>query len=75
MDLIKAADRVITINSTVGMEALLYHKPVEILGRAFYQHFDNERLKKYIHHYLFTGVEVRAETPIPEATARAFIRH
>ncbi|MCK7453304.1 hypothetical protein [Enterobacter chengduensis] len=75
LDLIKAADRVITINSTVGMEALLYHKPVEILGRAFYQHFDHERLKKYIHHYLFTGVEVRAETPIPEATARAFIRH
>lgn len=75
LDLIKASGRVLTINSTVGIEAQLYHKPVEILGRAFYKHFDHERLKKYLHHYLFTGVEVRAQTPIAEATARAFIRH
>ena len=64
-----------TINSTVGMEAKLYHKPVEVLGRAFYQHFDHERLKKYLHHYLFTGVEVRADTPISAETSRAFLRH
>lgn len=75
LDLIKASGRVLTINSTVGIEAQLYHKPVEILGRAFYKHFDHERLKKYLHHYLFTSVEVRAQTPIAEATARAFIRH
>ncbi|MGT8858712.1 capsular polysaccharide export protein, LipB/KpsS family [Enterobacter sp. 186315] len=75
LSLINAASRVITINSTVGMEAMLYHKPVELLGRAFYQHFDQARLKKYLHHYLFTGVEVRADTPISEQTARAFLRH
>ena len=75
LSLIKASGRVITINSTVGMEAKLYHKPVDVLGRAFYQHFDHQRLKKYIHHYLFTGVEVRADTPISEEIAQAFLRH
>lgn len=75
LDLIKASSRVITINSTVGLEAKLYHKPVEVLGRAFYQNFSHEQLKKYLHRYLFTGVEVRASAPIPADIARAFIRH
>lgn len=75
VDLIKAAARVITINSTVGLEAKLYRKPVEVLGRAFYQHFSHEQLKKYLHRYLFTGIEARANTSIPVAIARAFIRH
>lgn len=75
LSLIKASGRVMTINSTVGMEAKLYHKPVEVLGRAFYQHFDHERLKKYLHHYLFTGVEVRADTPVSEEISRAFLRY
>lgn len=75
LDLIKASTRVITINSTVGLEAKLYRKPVEVLGRAFYEHFSHEQLKKYLHRYLFTGVEVRANTPIAANIARAFIRH
>ncbi|MDK9364989.1 capsular polysaccharide export protein, LipB/KpsS family [Lelliottia wanjuensis] len=75
LDLIKASSRVVTINSTVGLEAKLYHKPVEVLGRAFYQNFSHEQLKKYLHRYLFTGVEVRASAPIPADIARAFIRH
>ncbi|POZ15370.1 hypothetical protein C3Z09_14755 [Lelliottia aquatilis] len=75
LDLIKASTRVITINSTVGLEAKLYRKPVEVLGRAFYAHFSHEQLKKYLHRYLFTGIEARATTPVPVAVARAFIRH
>lgn len=75
LELLKASARVITINSTVGLEAKLYRKPVEVLGRAFYPHFSHEQLKKYLHHYLFTGIEARATTPVPVAIARAFIRH
>lgn len=35
-DLIKQSKGVITLNSSVGIEALLYHKPVITLGNAFY---------------------------------------
>lgn len=34
--ILKDSQLVITINSTVGIEALIYHKPVIILGNAFY---------------------------------------
>ena len=34
--LIEDADAVITVNSTVGLEAILLGKPVLVLGRAFY---------------------------------------
>lgn len=34
--LIKASTMVITVNSTVGLEGLLFYKPVITLGRAFY---------------------------------------
>jgi capsule polysaccharide export protein KpsC/LpsZ len=35
-DLIRAADGVVVISSTVGLEALLYGKPVLTLGQPFY---------------------------------------
>ncbi len=35
-DLIRGADAVVVISSTVGLEALLYEKPVLTLGRPFY---------------------------------------
>lgn len=35
-ELIKKSQGIITINSSVGIEALLYHKPVITLGDAFY---------------------------------------
>lgn len=34
--MIKESSLVITINSTVGIESLLYYKPVITLGKAFY---------------------------------------
>lgn len=73
VELIKKAGKVVTINSTVGLEALLYKKPLEILGRSFYKGMDYENMKKYIHHYLFTGVEVRAQETIPAQVARNFM--
>ncbi len=51
-ELILHANHVVVINSTVGLEALLLHKEVTVLGRAIYSQFDYERVKKYIHHYL-----------------------
>lgn len=51
-ELIKKSNVVITINSTVGLEALIFDKELLTLGRAIYKDFDYERVKKYIHRYL-----------------------
>lgn len=53
VDLIKYSRKVIVINSTVGLESMLYGKSVEVLGRAIYQDFDNQRLRKFIKYHLF----------------------
>lgn len=53
-DLILNAQRVVVINTTVGLEALLLEKDVEIYGRAIYEYFDEYRLKAYIQKYLIT---------------------
>ncbi|CAK1794581.1 hypothetical protein F0248_21685 [Vibrio crassostreae] len=55
--LIKQSDEVFVINSTVGLESMIYGKKVTTLGRAFFSGFNEERLKKYIHRYLINGVE------------------
>lgn len=51
-DLIQNAQKVVVINSTVGLEALLLEKDVEIYGRAIYEYFNEYRLKAYIQKYL-----------------------
>ena len=51
-ELIQNARIVITINSTVGLEALILNKYVIFLGDTFYKNFDQERLKKYLLKYL-----------------------
>lgn len=59
--LIKNADIICTINSTVGFEAILLGKNVKFLGQSFYKFFEkNEILNFYISQYLikinfFTG--------------------
>ena len=50
--LILSAELVITINSTVGLEALFCGKNIEVLGRAVYKHFAAEDLEKYVNGYL-----------------------
>ncbi len=52
MKLIKYSNYVITINSTVGLEALILDKPVKFLGYSFYSKFDKNRLVNYITSYL-----------------------
>ena len=51
-EVITNAQKVITINSTVALEAMILNKPVEILGRSFYKFFNKERTKNYILGYL-----------------------
>jgi|GEM_PF-3388616 len=52
IELIKNAHRIYTVNSTVGLEALIFKKELIVLGRAIYSNFDSARLKLYIHRYL-----------------------
>lgn len=51
-DVIANAVKVITINSTVGLESMILQKPVQFLGRSFYKELNKERLKNYIMGYL-----------------------
>lgn len=52
IELIRSARKVYTINSTVGLEALIFDKDLVVLGRAIYSNFSPSRLKQYIHNYL-----------------------
>jgi capsular polysaccharide export protein len=70
IDLLKNAGTVITINSTVGMEAMLYGKTVIALGRCLYREFDQERLLKYIHAFLIDGVDYFGAAPVGARAAR-----
>ncbi len=70
-DLLKGAKKIVTINSTVGLEGLLYGKPVVCLGRALYSTFDETRLLKYIHRYLIADIDYFGKAPIAKlAVAR-----
>jgi len=61
---------VVTINSTVGLEALLYGKKVVSLGRCFYKEFDQARLLKYIHSFLIDGIDYFGSGEISTLSAR-----
>ncbi|WP_315983506.1 capsular polysaccharide export protein, LipB/KpsS family [Aliamphritea spongicola] len=51
-ELIKGAKRVITVNSTVGLESMIVGTPVTFLGNSFYSSFDHDRLARYVMNYL-----------------------
>jgi len=73
VELIQGATAVITINSTVGMEALLYGKPVTALGQCLYKKFNEIRLKKYIHCYLVSDIEYFSSAQINSSSAKKLI--
>ncbi len=50
--LMQYSSRVVTINSTAGMEAMLLGKPVTVLGRAMYEKFTIEDLACYINYLI-----------------------
>jgi capsular polysaccharide export protein len=64
--LIKHCRKVITINSTVGIESLMYHKHVQVLGRALYKPYcqpdlsqpvDHDRINRFLYNYLFNCLQ------------------
>ena len=51
-DLLINAQEVVTINSTVGLDGLIFGKDVTFLGKSFYSNLNKEYLKNYILSYL-----------------------
>ncbi|MBW2045841.1 MAG: hypothetical protein JRI96_13335 [Deltaproteobacteria bacterium] len=60
--LIKHSKAVVTINSTAGLEALMYHKPVLVLGESFYKRLavddinvcpSKEKIDGFLDYYIF----------------------
>lgn len=67
LQLVEHCREVMTINSTVGLEAMILGRPVTFLGRTFYRSFDEARMKKYILRHLinidyFGSEEVSVDT-------------
>ena len=71
--LIKFSSRVVTINSTVGMEAMLLDKPVTVLGRAMYEKFSKADLMYYLQEYLIE-VDFFDNVPISKNQFNAIIQ-
>lgn len=63
-ELIINAHKIIVNNSTVGLEALIYNKKVEVLGRCYYKEFDRARVSKFINRYLINDVDYFSNEPI-----------
>ena len=60
---LKHCSCVVTLNSTVGLEALLLNKPVEIVGRAHYAGADELDLAVYTQKYLL-DIDFFSNVPI-----------
>lgn len=71
-DVIKFSKLVVTINSTVGLEALIYDVNLLTLGNSFYKDFDKERLRNYLHHFLIPA-HYFENTPVSVGSARRII--
>lgn len=72
-EIIRKSRLIITINSTVGLEAMLLHKEVITLGRCVYQEFNTERVKKYIHRYLINGIDYFSSSSIDMHSAEKIL--
>ncbi len=72
IELIKYSKEVVTINSTVGLQAKLLEKQVTCLGNAFYSEFTQEELAKYIQSYLI-DVEFWDDSEIDNSIAEKII--
>jgi capsular polysaccharide export protein len=70
--LLDRATTVITINSTVGLEAILLGKPVTVLGDAFYDGLHSSQLDRYVDSYLI-DIDFFSSEPIETTEARRLI--
>ncbi|ENR5393539.1 hypothetical protein PWM41_003223 [Providencia rettgeri] len=64
--LIEKSKLLCVINSTVGLEAKILNKKMVVLGNAIYKDFDNERIKKYITHWLI-NIDYFSNEDIPQS--------
>lgn len=72
--LIESASKIIVINSTVGLEALLCGKQVDFLGQSFYKFLDNDHaMESYINDYLI-DVDIFDPNTIPSETLNKIIK-
>ncbi|WHP62509.1 hypothetical protein [Vibrio harveyi] len=71
-ELVNNAKSVIVINSTVGLESMILEKEVIVLGRAIYNKFDQEMLKKYILRYLLS-IDYFNPKPLDDKLLKHFI--
>lgn len=71
---IKNAEKIITINSTIALEAMILGKEVQILGRSYYKYFNDEYLKNYILGYLI-NIDYFSDEPITEKQILSLIQH
>ena len=73
--LILHAERVFTINSTVGLETLILGRPLTVIGQALYETFTEEDIKRYIMGYLidvdYWGKEPLATNQLQKILKRA----
>lgn len=60
-ELIKHCTTIITINSTVGLEARINNKPVIFIGKSFYKIATDEQLATYLNDYL---IEIDYHKPV-----------
>ncbi|MBY6187963.1 hypothetical protein KUV89_15195 [Marinobacter hydrocarbonoclasticus] len=72
--LLPHAEAVVTINSTVGLEALLLDKPLQVLGRCHYSAFTPKRLRQYLMSHLLP-IDYFTADPITRAQADALLAH
>lgn len=52
LSLVRDAQKVVTINSSVGLLAIILGKDVDFLGRTYFSYLTQENLPSYINHYL-----------------------
>ena len=73
-ELVLGAVEVVTINSTVGLEAMLLGKKVMILGRCIYKDFTTSRTRAYVLRYL-VDFDPFGEKPMSLAAFSQIIGH
>lgn len=73
-ELIKHSKLVITINSSVGLEAKLFNKDVMVLGDAIYKNMTREQFDKYVDSHL-VNIDYFSNNHISKDQFNDLIRH
>ena len=71
-ELLRQAEAVVTINSTVGLEAMLLEKPLTVLGRSHYYNLTPKQLRQYIMYYLLP-IDYFSNEAISPCTAKQLL--